>query len=470
MLEQQRVNAARPINPYDPQTGKLVDDYKPSFGQRFMRGVAGYAKGGVVGAINPAAVGAKAYGDPNKNYDNDLRMQQGRITGADQQLSNAAANYKATSERLAKIASERRALGAMGKDVTAASNQQQQIPIDKQKADADTARAYNDSPAGKAEAAKELSDETLTSRKAQITDPKNPVSKASRADQAYFIAQGKLPDPDRYHAPEEQIATAQAIHAFTTEHGHPPATLADYAAVRAAAKGTAPVASAGAPTGELSAGAKAIIEGREPMPSANSRAPGAQQLRAEVNAHDPTYDETKYPTYAKTRTAFTTGKEGIGLNSFNTALKHLDRLETNLPDNTSLPAANWAINLGRRASGSAALKPYEADALAVSNEVEKAYKGGALSEGDYNHMRALLNENDSPKAMKASIGELRSLLNGKLDSYQQQWESGMPKGAVSPLKTLRGGTSDGASGAFNWDDHPVVKSGAFNWDDHPVVM
>lgn len=237
-LQAQRTKDAAPIPAYDSQTGKVLDKYKPSFGQRLMRGVEGFARGGVLGVVDPAVGGSTPYGAPNQQYGRDVQQQQGRVASDDQQLKNAADNWKATSERLAKVASDRKGLATMGKDVTGASVAQQGIPIDQQKADTGKAEAYNNSPEGKAEAAKELNAQTLASRQAQMSDPKNPISKASAADKAYFMAQGKLPDPDRYHAPAEQILFNQAHAAWVAQNPGKQPGLDDIRSMVEASKGS----------------------------------------------------------------------------------------------------------------------------------------------------------------------------------------------------------------------------------------
>jgi hypothetical protein len=144
-LEQQRVSAQRRQveleNPYDPKTGKLLEEYKPTFGQRLMRGVEGFARGGVLGAVNPEMTGAKAYGAPNKFLAIGQQQAAGRVAGTDQQLKQAADAWKATNDRLKQIATERRALATTGKDVTGAAEAQQKLPIEQQKADADSTNA-----------------------------------------------------------------------------------------------------------------------------------------------------------------------------------------------------------------------------------------------------------------------------------------------------------------------------------------
>lgn len=141
-LERQRVSAqARQVelqNPYDPKTGKMLDEYKPNFGTRMMRLAGAVYKGGVLGAADPAAAGATPYGAPNKQLAIDQAQAAGRVAGADQQLQVKKQAWEDQSKRMQQIVKDRQALATTGKDVTGASTQQQQVPIDQQKADTES--------------------------------------------------------------------------------------------------------------------------------------------------------------------------------------------------------------------------------------------------------------------------------------------------------------------------------------------
>jgi len=239
-LEAQRAKDAAPVSAYDPQTGKLLAPYKPSFGQRLARGAEGVLRGGiftpqaVLGAIDPAAVGGTGYGAPTAQYGRDVQQQQAKVASDDQQLKNAADNWKATSERLKQVAADRRALGTLGKDVTGASTDQQAVPINQQKADADTQnaastakRVYNESPQGKAEIS--TAEFTAAQKQADQLGLKG-------QQRTLFLANGKLPDPRQ--PTEDEIATHQATQIFTQQNGHPPQTLDEFNEVRRAAKGS----------------------------------------------------------------------------------------------------------------------------------------------------------------------------------------------------------------------------------------
>ena len=182
---------------------------------------------------------------------------------------------------------------------------------------------------------------------------------------------------------------------------------------------------------------KAIGEGRQAAPSRFTKE--GQRIMGMVNQIYPDYDSTQFPTYQKMRNFMTSGEGGVGLNFIGTARNHLAELESTIPDNVDVPligsAINWAKNTATRAT-SPQLKAFESARSAVSSEVAKAYKGGALSQGEHDQMMDLINESDSPNALRGSIGEFRKLLNGKLASYQTQWQSAMPRGVVSPNSTI----------------------------------
>lgn len=238
-LEAQRAKDAAPINAYDPTTGKLLAAYKPSFGQRLMRGAEGVLRGGVLtpaailGAIDPTAVGGTAYGAPNAQLGRDQQQQQGRVASDDQQLQNAAANWKSANERLKQVANDRRALATMGKDVTGANVEQQKVPIDQQNADtgsqnADTAAAvaYNNSPAAKA---------ATTQAEFEAAQKQADTLGLKGTNRTLFLANGKIPDPRQ--ATSEDIALSQATAAWHRDNPGKEPGLKDVMSIRQAIQG-----------------------------------------------------------------------------------------------------------------------------------------------------------------------------------------------------------------------------------------
>lgn len=159
-----------------------------------------------------------------------------------------------------------------------------------------------------------------------------------------------------------------------------------------------------------------------------------------VNSVYPDYDATQFKTYQAARERFTSGAEGTGMAFIQTARNHLARMENNIPDNVSIPWGvgslyNTVKNAANR-STDPKLKAFEDDLNAVSSEVARAYSGKALTDPEHDKMISLLNESDSPEALRGAINEFRELLNGKLDSYRTQWNASMPRGVVSPNRML----------------------------------
>jgi hypothetical protein len=167
---------------------------------------------------------------------------------------------------------------------------------------------------------------------------------------------------------------------------------------------------------------RAIGEYRMAPPSART-AQGAALLR-QVAAQFPGYDASQYEAQVANRKYFTSGKGGLVINALNTVAKHLDDAEKNMPNNSSIPLFNKGKNLALSAIGEAPTKKWDIDADAIGGEWSKLVSGGVATEGELNHIKGLLNNADSPKAMAQAIAEIRELTNGKLAGIQQQIGSG----------------------------------------------
>lgn len=162
-LEQRRASLASPAsatnpegvpNPRDPQ-------YRPTFKQRFGRGVLatveGLARGGVsgavLGAVDPQAVGATAYGAPNKRYSQDAQQNQQRTNVLESQIEQGQKDYGLGTARVKDEIASIKDIGSMAGDAakTLASNdrtqyQQQLADVKQQVADYQQQLAENKQP------------------------------------------------------------------------------------------------------------------------------------------------------------------------------------------------------------------------------------------------------------------------------------------------------------------------------------
>lgn len=109
-LEAQRSALAQPLNPSEKE-------YRPGIGTRIVRGIDAVRRGGVLGAVDPADVGGKAYGAPNRQFDIDTQRRAAQVGALDTEMSDNLKNQAADTARLKDIATEQRAQGTMALDI-----------------------------------------------------------------------------------------------------------------------------------------------------------------------------------------------------------------------------------------------------------------------------------------------------------------------------------------------------------------
>lgn len=157
-----------------------------------------------------------------------------------------------------------------------------------------------------------------------------------------------------------------------------------------------------------------------------------RDVHATVQQKDPSWDfagqEQRFHSYQKTRDDFTNGPDGRSINAFNTAISHLDRAETNFPQQSSWKFWNNSQNWLKVQTSDPQIQRVQEDLQAISSELGKAYKGGAPAEGEIQAFHDLLDKNQSRQSFIEGIKEFKQLLGGKLSAYRSQWESAVPKG------------------------------------------
>lgn len=183
------------------------------------------------------------------------------------------------------------------------------------------------------------------------------------------------------------------------------------------------------PDGDVKNKAKALIEGRAPFPTVNSRTPSnvKKALEAAQQA-DPTLSAATYPMRAKAAKDFASGgQEAKNINALNTALNHLNTLADAAEglNNSGFTTGNAATNYVQSKVDdkfNARLKKYETAKDAVASEVAKVYKGaGALSVEEQKQWQSLLSPDLGPEAQKAAISQTAELLKGKIDALNKQY-------------------------------------------------
>jgi hypothetical protein len=218
-------NPYLPIDPNHPDKQVMKPEYKPSLGQRIMRGVGGMQKGGILGVVDPEGAGATAYGAPNKEYGVVQQQNAGKVAGADQQLTNAQANYKEMLLTLQARAKDRAEAAKAAAETTTASNNQQNIPINQTKADAEAQQAKNNTPASKGAAVTA----EIDARKAEG------VAIGLKGAELERYSLGKT--SEQFAPNAEIVANSQALAAWKHDHPNQVPGVNDIRDIQAAARG-----------------------------------------------------------------------------------------------------------------------------------------------------------------------------------------------------------------------------------------
>jgi hypothetical protein len=187
--------------------------------------------------------------------------------------------------------------------------------------------------------------------------------------------------------------------------------------------------------------ARAIINGNDKLPEGNAATKSTDiAIRDAVFRAAPTYNSSVAQARMDMVKQFgdktsPTSAGGMIL-SANTALHHLNALADSADSlgNTGYPVVNAVKNEGREiAVGNPALQAYQFNKNALSDEIAKIYKGGTPAEGEIKAMVANLSPNMTPDEQKAVFSKVSTLLQGKTDELQRQWQTAFGPNSSYPV-------------------------------------
>lgn len=177
---------------------------------------------------------------------------------------------------------------------------------------------------------------------------------------------------------------------------------------------------------------RGYAEGRVPFPGSFSlRSPYWQKMVADITQYDPSFDAVNYNARARTRQDFTAGKSAQNITSFNTAIGHLGTLDKAVDqlNNSQYPwwntFSNWANVQGGNTRFQAAKKEFDAARTAVSDELERAFRGTGGNVTGIEQWRKNIDTSDSPEALHAAVGQAVDLLASRIDAVGEQYRRGM---------------------------------------------
>jgi hypothetical protein len=199
----------------------------------------------------------------------------------------------------------------------------------------------------------------------------------------------------------------------------------------------------------VAATVKQIAEGRGSITSLSTKGGHREQILAMVNQYKPDYDAKDYGTEATGERAFTSGKQGSSIRSFNVGLKHLDTLQE-LGDalkNKDTNAVNKVGNYIASELGVAAPTNFEGAKKLVADEVVKAIVGSGGGVSDREEAAKTINGARSPEQLKGIIDTYKKLFNGQIDGLEKQYEASTKKKDFRQ-RFLVGGQDDKSAAAI----------------------
>jgi len=170
---------------------------------------------------------------------------------------------------------------------------------------------------------------------------------------------------------------------------------------------------------------QAIAEGRDQMPSAQSRNPSAIALRNAVYRYDPKFSAQR----VRVRNAFATGKAADNIGALNTATVHLEQFydAAQAMKNGTFQPKNQAYQYWRRIFGSNLPTNFDAIKVAVAGEIANALKGNA-TDIEIAQVKESLQAVQSPEQLAGVVQTHMHTLGAKLNTY---YERGLEMGLTN---------------------------------------
>jgi len=173
---------------------------------------------------------------------------------------------------------------------------------------------------------------------------------------------------------------------------------------------------------------QALLDYKAPLSSYQlSRSPMWQEALKLARRVDPTFDLAQFDIRKQTRVEFTSGRGARTINALNTAVGHLESLDTSA---TALKNANWQIwnlikNFGLKQSGDPRVVRFDLAANAVSAELATVFKNTGATDQEIKAWRNTLSDIQSPEQLNGAIDQAIELLGSRLEALHNQYEQGM---------------------------------------------
>jgi hypothetical protein len=197
------------------------------------------------------------------------------------------------------------------------------------------------------------------------------------------------------------------------------------------------------------------------------KSPQVRAMMRDVAQYEPGFDLSLWKSRNDTQTDLAKGKMGQAITSFNTVLKHLGNLDIHgqALENSAYPSWNAWANAAREQYDpkfAASLKNFNVDKIAAVDELTRAFRLTGGNVHDIKSWEKVINNADSPEAMRAAVTEAVDLLKGRMEGVGDQYNRGMRTTAkadsVDLLTPAAKTTLQRLSGDTNPADAVLVKA------------
>jgi hypothetical protein len=202
----------------------------------------------------------------------------------------------------------------------------------------------------------------------------------------------------------------------------------------AAARGVAEPAPEGGVAGKIDAvpadireTVKAIAEGRESLASLSTKGGHRERVGTWVNRYNPNFEQQDYATTGATEKAFTSGKQGQSVKSFNVAVDHLDTISkmADAMHNGDVKKLNSLANAFKTEFGKSAPTTFDGMKKIVTDEVQKSIiGGGAGGVAEREDAAKTLDKASSPAQLHDMLNGYIDLMGGQLNGLKKEYEAG----------------------------------------------
>lgn len=172
---------------------------------------------------------------------------------------------------------------------------------------------------------------------------------------------------------------------------------------------------------------KGLADGTIPLTSFSIRNNERGKMIERAKQYDPTFDAGIAPARVATRKDFTSGMAARNVTAINTAIAHMGSMNelADALENKQVPAANAVLNFIKTQTGNPSVNNFDTAKQAVATELMRVFRQVNASENEMKDWEKRFLTSGSPEQIKGALKVGATLLKGRIDAMNDQWDRGM---------------------------------------------